>query len=326
MSTNVPQNQEDQEIDLSQIFKKIGAFFEGIATTIFKGILFIKNNILTFLLLFVIGFGLGFYLDCNHKSYESEIIVMPNFNSNDYLYSKINLLNSKIKENDTVFLKKLGFEDVNQINSVEIKPILDIYKFASSNVRNFELIKLMSEKGDLNKIVEANLTSKNYPFHAVNISTSTMITSEGLINPVLAYLNSSEYYSKIKTENRNNIEIKIKQSDLIINQIDGFLAAAQNNTRGTSNNLVYYNENSQLNNIIKTKDSLITGQGYQRIERINSDKVIKDVSIVTNLKNTKGINGKLKLILPLVLISLFLIFSIFIRFYKRQKVKFENNI
>ena len=44
MSTNQPSNSDNQEIDLSQISKKIGSFFEGIATKIFNVLFFIKKN------------------------------------------------------------------------------------------------------------------------------------------------------------------------------------------------------------------------------------------------------------------------------------------
>ena len=98
MSTASQNNSDNQEIDLSEISKKIGGFFENISTRIFKGILFLKRNILVISILFVIGVGLGFYLDKTSKSYDSEIIVTPNFGSNEYLYSKVNLINSKIKE------------------------------------------------------------------------------------------------------------------------------------------------------------------------------------------------------------------------------------
>ena len=56
------QNNDNQEIDLSQISKKIGNFFEGISNSIFSGILYIKRNIVIFISLFIIGVALGYYL------------------------------------------------------------------------------------------------------------------------------------------------------------------------------------------------------------------------------------------------------------------------
>ena len=111
MNTTPPSNSDNQEIDLSQISKKIGEFFESIFTTIFKGILFLKRNLLIVVILFVIGVGLGVYLDKQTKVYDHEIVVSPNFGSNDYLYAKIELIKSKINE-ATSFSTTLRFIEI----------------------------------------------------------------------------------------------------------------------------------------------------------------------------------------------------------------------
>ena len=119
MNTTPPSNSDNQEIDLSQISKKIGEFFESIFTTIFKGILFLKRNLLIVVILFVIGVGLGVYLDKQTKVYDHEIVVSPNFGSNDYLYAKIELIKSKINEADTVFLKKIvGIQEPKKLKKI----------------------------------------------------------------------------------------------------------------------------------------------------------------------------------------------------------------
>jgi len=306
--------------------KKIGGFFESISSAIFHGILFLKRNIVLIGIIFLVGAALGYYLDKTSKTYEHEIIVTPNFGSNDYLYSKINLLNSKIEERDTLFLKNIGIKDTKKINKIEIKPIIDIYKFIDSKPENFELIKLMAEDGEMKKIVEEKLTSKNYPFHELQISTSKIVTDESLVKPLMNYLNKSDYYSRLRTEYINNVKIKMAQNDSIIKQIDGFLDNFKRTTNNglKSSNLVYYNDNMQLNDIIKTKDGLISEQGVHRLEMVNFEKTIKEVSVVTNIKNVKNINGKLKLVLPILFLFLFVALNMFSRFYRKQMSKLNN--
>ncbi len=216
MSSDSQFNNDNQEIDLSQISKKIGGFFDSIATSIFKAILFLKRNLLVIGGLFILGVVLGYYLDKNSNIYDSKIIVTPNFGSNDYLYSKVSSLNSKIKENDTTYLLKLGFKDTKRIGLIEIEPVVDIYKFIANNTENFELIKLMAEDGDLSKIVEDKITSKNYPYHLLKISTSKKLSDENLIKPLLKYLNDSEYFKAVQKEVQNNTAIKMKENDSII--------------------------------------------------------------------------------------------------------------
>lgn len=322
-----PQNSDSQEIDLSQISKKIGNFFDGISTKVFKAILFFKRNIIWIGILFIIGGVLGYYLDKTTKVYKHQIVVTPNFGSVDYLYSKIDLLESKIKENDTLFLKNVvGIKDSKKIKEITIEPIADVYKFVEDKTQNFELIKLMAEDGDIKKVLSENLTSKNYPYHLLKFVTSNETDYEKTVNPILNFLNKSDYYSLIQKEYINNVKIKMAENDSIIGQINGVLNAFSSNVNGSqkSDKLVYYNENSQLNDVIKTKDQLVYEQGQHRIALINTDKIVKNNSEVLNIKNTESINGKMKLILPILFISIFVLVGYFKSFYRKQMSKLNS--
>lgn len=321
MSSTSKKNTEDQEIDLSQISKKIGGFFENISTRIFKGILFIMRNIIVIGILFIGGMALGFYLDSS-KIYDNEIIVTPNYDSTDYLYSKIDLIKAKINEGDTVFLKEVvGIKNPEKIVKIEIEPIPDVYRFIQGNAANFEFIKLLAEDGDIKKIVEDNLTSKNYPFHIISYTTNEKTSDEKTLTPILNFLNSSPYYKKIQKETLNNIQVKMTQNDSIMKQIDSFLNSLKNSA-GVSDKLVYYKENTtQLNDALKNKDELINQQGGMRLQLINYDKIIKDTSTTINIVNTKSVNGKMKLLLPILFVFLFVLGNAFVSYFRRQKAK-----
>ena len=323
MST-ASQNIDNQEIDLSQISKKIGTFFEGLSFKIFKGILFIKKNIFTVSILFLFGAILGFYIDTTNKRYDNQIIVTPNFETTDYLYSKVDLINSKINEGDTLFLKNvIGINEPKKLTKISVEPIVDVYKFINNSDKNFEFIKLLSEDGDIKKIVDENLTSKNYPYHIIKFSTSKITTDEKTVKPILAFINNSDYYKRNQKEYLNNIRIKIKENDSIISQINNILNSFKNKVNATqqSEKLIYYNENTQLNDVIKTKNELVNEQGVHRIELVNLDKIIKENSSTINIKNVKGSNGKMKLIIPFALFFFFLIFGFIKSFYKNQLAK-----
>lgn len=318
----------EQEIDLSIIFQKINVFFQRVNTSIFKSIQFIIKNIIVILILAVIGVSLGFYLDQNIKTYDHKILVRPNFGSVEYLYSKIDLIESKIKEKDTVFLKSIGVQEPDKLSKIEIEPVVDVNEFINTkSEQNFELLKLMSESGDIKKIVEDKVISKNYSYYIISFSTKKITTPQKTLQPLLKYINSSDFYTKIQNEQVNNIKIKMKANTTIINQIDSFLNSFSNTVNGSSKNdkLVYYNENTQLNDVINTKDKLITEQGNLRTELVSLDKIIKDSSSTINIENNKSVNGKLKIVLPLLFIFIFIFIHFFINFYKRQSEKAFNN-
>lgn len=326
MSTT-SQNNDNQEIDLSQISKKIENFFEKISTSIFRGFLFFKRNILWVGILFILGVGIGLYLDRTTKVYDNEIIVSPNFGSIDYLYAKIELISSKINDNDTIFLKEIvGIKEPRKLKKIAIMPITDVYKFINNSDKNFEFVKLLAEDGDIKKIVKENLTSKNYPYHLISFTTDKQTSNGKTVEPILNFLNNSDYFKIIQKEYLNNVKVKMVENDSIISQINGLLNAFSMTANGSqkSDKLVYYNENSQLNEVIKTKDELVNEQGSHRIELVNFDKIVKDNSITLNIKNTQAINGKMKFILPLLFIAIFILVGYFKSYYKNQMTKLNS--
>ncbi len=316
-------NSQDQEIDLGQVFKKIKDFFNSFLDLIFDFILFVKRNIIILIVLLVLGIGIGFYLDKNNKAYSHTIIVTPNFGSADYLYAKIDLLNAKNKEKDTLFLNSIGIKEIENFGKIEIEPIIDVYKFITNKPENFDLIKLMAEDGDLQKIIENDITSKNYPFHSIKFNTKGITNYKKTVEPILTFLNTSDYFEAIKKQNLQNIQEKMIANDSTITQINSllneFASTSSNNQK--NDKLVYYNENNQLNDIIKTKEELVKEQGNNRISLINSDKTIKEISSTINIKNTEGLKNKMKIVIPLILLILFFMVDVLRRFYKNQIIK-----
>lgn len=247
MSTNVPQNNTDQEIDIFQLSKSVGSFFDRINAMIFRSIQFFIRNWIIVLILLILGFGLGWYLDSSKKSFQNKVIVTPNFGSVDYLYTKIDLIEAKIASGDTVFLKNVvGIQHPKSIKKIEIKPIADVYKFIEDKEQNFELIKLMAEVGEVNKVLEDNVTSKNYTFHTISFVSNTNTSEKDIVEPLLKYLNSSEYFNALQKIGYKNLEQQIVQNDTIISQIDqvlnGFSSTVKNGAK--NDKLVYYNENT----------------------------------------------------------------------------------
>ncbi|TPD71953.1 hypothetical protein [Flavobacterium microcysteis] len=322
MSSNSPTNPDNQEIDLSQVSRKLGQAYENFLSWVFRGFLFVKRNIIILAILFIIGAGLGFYLDKEKKGYENKIIVTANFGSINYLYSKVQLLQSKINENDSIYLKNTGISDYKNITEIKIEPIIDIYKFISANEQNFEFVKLLAENDNLNDVIKDDLTSRNYPFHTISFFMKNKVNEESMVNSLMKFFNDNDFYSSLQKESYKNIQMKINQNDSIINQIDRILNNFSKNLK--SDKLVYNNENNQLNDVIKTKEGMIQLQGNLRIDLLNLDKTIKENSHVLNIERTKPLKEKKIILFPLLFLGLFLAIRISIKFYKNQALKVKS--
>ncbi|MFT3794518.1 hypothetical protein [Flavobacterium sp.] len=323
MSTNSQQQNEEQELDLAIVSKKIGGFFQWFKDVVFDSIQFVFKHKIVIGLLFVLGVGLGLYLDKTQKTYDNFITVKPNYGSVDYLYTKVALLDAIIREKDTAFLERIGVAEPSKIGYIDIKPVIDVYQFVNNNSdRNFELLKLIAEDSDMKKVLEETTTSKNYSFHNIYFRTKKLTNRKKTVEPLLRFLNDNNYYKKVQSEYIKTIQTKIKANDLIIAQIDGFLNGFTTNPNGLkSEKLVYFNENSPLKDVIEMKDRVVREQADIKLDLINLDKIIKETSTTLNIENNESVNGKLKFVLPILFILLYVSGYLFVTFYKTQRLK-----
>ena len=314
-------NSQDQEIDLSQIGKSISKVFQNLINKCFDLIFFIQKKIIIIGTLFILGIGLGIYLD-KEPNYTNDIVVIPNFGSNEYLYDKINLISLKLKEKDEAFFKAMGISNIKDFNSIEIQPINGIYNFINSDSQkaNFELIKLMAEDGNVEKIIQDDVTSKNYYLHGINIKTTIAYERKDLIDPILKYLQQSDYFTKPQKVYQNNLIEKIEANKLLITQIDQIIL---NLTQNKTNGSVTISENSGLGELITKKDQLVSENQALAIHKLEYNKIVKDQNVSLNQMNTKGVNKKMKLILPFLFVGLYLLGYWFSQTYKQQKQRIK---
>lgn len=319
----------NQEIDLSIVSKAVSNFGAKLISKLVSFILFIKKKLIFLIVLFVVGALLGYVIDKTSKQYDSQIIVTPNLGGVDYLYSKVNLLSSKLIEGDTLFLSSIGVKNVKNIIEIKIKPIVDIYGFVNNstsaasaqNTQNFEMIKLLAEDSNITKVIEDELTGKNFPLHTISITTNSKVVRTEIINPILTYLNTDQYYNEVLKISESNVRFELAKNEKQIIQIDSIIKKLMVNLgKSKSNSLVYNSENDQLNPMFQLKNNLITTVGNQKIQLVKLNLIIKDVVVIINKFSVKGVNGKIKFILPFVLIGLYLFFTAIIIFFRQEKI------
>lgn len=324
-SSKIPAS--EPEIDLSQVGKKLTNAVNRTMFSMYQFSRFLFRNLPILVILLICGAVAGYFLDRSTKVYKHELLVSPNFASIDYLYAKVDLLKSKIAIGDTMFLKSIGIKRPQYVTDIEIEAKTDIYTLVNSNMAasdngvspNFELLKLLSDDNDINEVILDDVTSRNYARHSIVITTDGTVTPQALSEPLMAYLNESEFYNELKASNEINMKRKLEENQRAIDQIDSLLAQFNSTSSGRakSDKLVYYNDNTQLNDILETKTQLVDQIGGIRNDLITTDKVIKDVSIIINQRDRKGLNNKMKLVLPLLFVFLFLVVTSIRRIYVR---------
>ena len=311
-------NSQDQEIDLGQIGKGIKNFLNGIVNSLFDFLFFIKKKIIIIAVLFIAGVVAAFLLDS--KVYNHEISVIPNFGSNEYLYKKIEQVNTKLREDDAVFFKELGIKNYEDILSVEIEAYPAIYNFVNNKEEenNFELIKLMAEDGNIDKIMKDEITSKNYYHHKISIQTEGMFKKEEFIIPLLNYLNSNSYYETQQKITQKNLVDKLASNNSLISQIDQLIVLlSTSNSSGT----ISISEKNSIPELVEKKDKLIQENQYLLRNQSTLDKIIKEESSIINIRNYKPLLLNNKILLPVFLVFLYLIFHILSKVYQKQQIR-----
>lgn len=313
----------EKEVDVIDLGKSIKSLIYGLSKGLLDFSLFIKRRALIISVIVVVAFGIGYTGDKLLQKFQSYVIVSANFESSDYLYNTINLLNSKVKQKDKKFFEKIGIKNYENIVEIDVEPVIDVYHFISLNPQNFEMIKLLAEDGDTNETIKDLTTSKNYAAHQIKVVTDDDVVSKGVIQNILKYLNSNEYHDNLRLATIRNIDFRIESNKQMIAQIDKiveeFSKSNEQSSKNVSDKLVYYNDNMQLNDIIATRNELVVQQGNLILDKAAFSQFIKEKSTTLNVRDNKSITSKLKIVLPILVLFIFFLSNMVIVLANKYK-------
>ena len=298
MGANTQNSNDSQEIDLSYLSKKTANFFDNLGYSFYKFFRFLLKNIIILSVLVVIGVLAGYFLDRQFtETYKQEILVVPNFNSNSYLYNKV---------------ENIDLKD-SKIKSIKVEPVLDVYQFIKDEWGNLEVAKYLSENNiEFTKYQPNSDVEKMYRYHLMTIETKGLDKGGKTVDSLLNEFNKDPYYlerQKIEIENTKNLIADLEKSIINIEQILQKIGTVNTST-GELNIEMY----AELNNLINSKKSAVIEINKYKIHQFEQSKIICPTSKMLNVKEKKV--PKI-ILLPILLIGLFLIASLFIEFFKK---------
>lgn len=302
----------NQEIDLIYLAQKIKEIFVNLGLLIFNVLRFFIKSKYILLLLIILGVISGFFYDKYAPvQYKTEVIVVPNFTSTDYLYSEIQNFSSNIPRNKK---EKIFLEDILKI---EIEPITDIKSFIE-NTQNREFLKILSENGqNFEKVLKDKNILKTNKYHLITITTKTNNYTKTIVDFLLEDLNKSKYYldrSKLSIENLKESKIQLTKS---IDQINVILDKLGTNDLKKGENDVSINNYDQLDLVIDLKKEYLEELLKIDTKIIESEKIIFPVNISFNNEPISKFYLKSKFVFPIILIVAFIFYSVLTRFYKK---------
>ena len=352
MSTNLPEQQPSEEVDLGQLFKLIGnafdRFFKFIGK-ILKGLFFllieilvlIQSHIKKFILVGVLGIIIGTYFDVKKPPvYESHMVVEPNFYSTNQLYSNIDYFNSLVGAKDSITLSKALGITLNEAASIQI---INIERYALGNQKVAlydEFIKKLDTASrkyiDFQKY-SFDFSTLDSRFHDVAIISENPKVAKKTQDSIVKSVDDKDYFILQKALNNKNIELRDALNVMQINEIDSIQRtirdvmrkSAEHTSTGTNINLADSkgSDNKELS-LIKQIDIIKQRQVELNKERGRMSKIVNVISDFPEKgRLTRSFFNSHKFILFCVftglMFSILLLLELnkYLKQYKREKLK-----
>ena len=307
-----------EEIDLGYLLNKVNRFFKRMVRGLFLAISFFLKYWIIVLVLLIVGIGYGYYLDSQKKiTYINEGIVIPNFESVDYLYKNIEYLNEKINERDTIFLKTMSPSAYNNLRNIEIEPISDIYNMMTKSREQIDVFRILFQNQDIENFVTDLTTSKYFKYHKISFTTiGEKHHSKEIIDAIFNYWDTNEHFVAYKEVYKQNIDFQVKEHKKMIAQIDSIINAVTTNS-SVPNSGVVISENSNFHFLLERKKALLDELLEVELKQEDYDTVVRLVNMDYNIVENPILSNKVKY--PLIFIFIFSFFFFMLFLFKRMK-------
>ncbi|WP_347923220.1 hypothetical protein [Pontimicrobium sp. SW4] len=234
MSTNLPEQQPSEEVDLGQLFKLIGNAFErffkfigSIFNKLFLAfvwfVFFTKKHFLKLVIAGIIGVILGVVKQkIEDPVYKSTIVIKQNYDTGEHLFNTIEYYNSLIKQKDSI--------EVSKIFQIKPKQAADIIELEmESNLTDNEKLQLFDEyRQSLDSTLAITINYKdflentkdyNYNIQKLTLKSKSKTNFNPVLDTIISNIANSEFFKnekekKISDLNRRDeaINTSLKES------------------------------------------------------------------------------------------------------------------
>jgi len=322
---------KNEEVDIFYVLQKLKELLKRWNVLLFKGINFIIKRWYVLLVLIIVGAALGYYEKKNtEKDKKAKVLLRINFDSVNYVYTSLELLNEKLSQGDNQFLKRIDYPNAPQeIKEFELTPIVNLKEIIAeyeANDRNFEAIVKnvdFPDKDDEERKISETFTSE-YKYHLLEFGFTNEANQES-VRKIIAYLNNNELLQELKEVSVRDIIEHVEYNKKTIEQIDKVLDTYITNESlpSPSSQIYVVDKNFSINNIIEKKIEL-----KQEIKDLNKYLVYsKDIVVMVNepvvVKINRGLLDKKTILYPIAFVGIFLLLALLRSIYIHLKHKAE---
>lgn len=324
----------NDEIDLIDIFKMIKKGFRNFFKAIISLISFYKRRRILFLILLVVGFGIGFFVDQNRDAkdeYSQEIIIEPKYNSVKYIYDFIEELEKNFK--DYAFLDKLKIkpEHIVNLSEITIEPIVkgtDVLDNLEERYKEDEFFEDIMKAYDANQVEEEKFRDF-YKHHRISFKFKSKKDYNAKISfSILEYIKSNNYYKSL-----SELAVKQKKTDIERNKkslefIDAYLKNIEKSPLKVENEAVVISTETEIPmvsiaSLLQKKELLMQLINDQEKAVIFDKEMFYYVDYGEIISKRKILLNRAMFTIPLLLTGLVSLFF-FLRYLSKRINEFVN--
>ena len=310
MSEQTSQNTSD-EIDLGVVFEKIKSFFKSILIGIIQIFQFFWNHKIRLIILLVIGLGLQYFSSTQiDKLYVNEYLVKTNYNSTEYLYSKVKSINAKLKSDDSLYLKKVFGSEYERVDELEAEPVVDVYTLVNRSEENREIFELLlDEYGDMSFLKE-EININEYPTHKIKIYIKGLEDNESISTQAFNFLSNNSYFNELKETALKSYKVRLAENKVIRAQIDSIIREQKDNAvPKLDNNAISFTGSQDLQELLSQKKDLLDDDLTLRNQLSTNSEILKTID------STFGVLSKDRnlspITIPLSIVGIYILFFFF---------------
>ena len=302
------------ELDLLKIIQIFKNIFKKWLLLFFNALDFITRNWKTVLGLILLGLVLGYFTQNNNKPLQkATVLLRVNFDAVNYLYSEVELFNEKIKEKDSLFFTKIGFN----INSLEVKdmeltPLINLKDIVDKYEQTYRNLDGLLQNLDFedNEINVSETFTTEYKYHNLEFSLLSNANEE-TIPKIINFFNNDELLRKVRNVGIKNMEDRIISNENVISQIDTVIKLYSKNESlsSPSNQTFVVDKNFNIHGILNKKTELLLDNEKIREELVVSDNIIVMMNEPRLLNEKPGILGNKFIFYPFVFVLGFLLLA-----------------
>jgi len=302
------------ELDLLKIIQIFKNIFKKWLLLFFNALDFIFRNWKTVLGLILLGLVLGYFTQNNNKPLQkATVLLRVNFDAVNYLYSEVELFNEKIKEKDSLFFTKIGFN----INSLEVKdmeltPLINLKDIVDKYEQTYRNLDGLLQNLDFedNEINVSETFTTEYKYHNLEFSLLSNANEE-TIAKIINFFNNDELLRKVRNVGIKNMEDRIISNEKVISQIDTVIKLYSKNESlsSPSDQTFVVDKNFNIHGILNKKTELLLDNEKIREELVVSDNIIVMMNEPRLLNEKSGILGNKFIFYPFVFVLGFLLLA-----------------